>query len=45
MRITLAGDAERVKPGMVVDPGQLLTKLKALTEPMPVSKSQPVLVP
>lgn len=42
---TLAGDAERRKLGCVVDDGQLLTKLAALTVPMPVAKSQPVVVP
>jgi hypothetical protein len=40
----LAGDAEREKPGND-DDGQLLTKLAALTVPMPVAKSQPTLVP
>jgi hypothetical protein len=42
---TLLGDAEREKPGVDVDPGQLFTRLAALTVPMPVAKSQPVLVP
>ena len=41
----LAGDAERRKLGRVVDEGQLLTKLAAFTVPMPVAKSQPVVVP
>ena len=40
----LAGEAERVKLGCVEDVGQLLTKLAALTVPMPVAKSQPTLV-
>lgn len=43
--VTLAGEAERRKPGCVVDVGQLLTRLAALTVPMPVAKSQPVAVP
>lgn len=42
---TFAGDAERRKLGCVVDEGQLLTRLAALTVPMPVAKSQPVVVP
>lgn len=42
---TLAGEAERRKLGCVVDVGQLFTRLAALTEPMPVAKSQPVVVP
>jgi hypothetical protein len=43
--VTLAGEAERRKPGCVVDVGQLLTKLAAFTVPMPVAKSHPVVVP
>lgn len=43
--VTLAGEAERRKPGCVVKVGQLLTRLAALTVPMPVAKSQPVVVP
>lgn len=43
--VTLLGLDERPKPGIAVEPGQLLTKLKALTVPMPVAKSQPVVVP
>ena len=43
--VKLAGDAERRKFGWVVDEGQLLTKFVALTVPMPVAKSQPVVVP
>lgn len=43
--LTLEGEAERRKLGCVVDEGQLLTKLAALTVPMPVAKSQPVVVP
>lgn len=42
---TPAGDAERRKFGCVVDEGQLFTRLAALTVPMPVAKSQPVVVP
>ena len=41
----LAGDTESVKPGCVDEEGQLLTKLAALTVPMPVAKSQPTLAP
>lgn len=41
----LDGEAERRKPGCVVDPGQLFTRLAALTVPMPVAKSHPVVVP
>ena len=43
--VKLAGEAESRKPGCVVDVGQLLTKLAAFTVPMPVAKSQPVVVP
>lgn len=41
----LDGEAESRKLGCVVDEGQLFTKLAALTVPMPVAKSQPVVVP
>jgi hypothetical protein len=41
--IKLLGDAERLKFG--VDAGQLFAKLAALTLPIPVAKSQPVVVP
>lgn len=41
----LPGEAERVKLGCVEEDGQLLTKLAALTVPMPVAKSHPVVVP
>ncbi len=44
-KVKLAGDAERVKLGRGEDKGQLFTKLEALTVPMPVAKSQPVVVP
>jgi hypothetical protein len=44
-KVRLVGDAESVKLGCVVDPGQLLTKLAALTVPMPVAKSQPIDAP
>jgi len=44
-RVKLAGDAERVKPSCCEDEGQLLIKLAALIVPMPVAKSQPVVVP
>ena len=43
--VKLVGDAESVKLGCGVEPGQLLTKLAALTVPIPVAKSQPVMVP
>ena len=43
MMLRLLGDAERVKFG--VDDGQLFTRLAALTLPIPVAKSQPVVVP
>jgi hypothetical protein len=39
------GAAERLNPEMGVTPGQLLTKLVAFKLPMPVAKSQPVVVP
>ena len=42
--VKLAGAAESRKFGCVVEAGQLLTKLAALTVPMPVAKSQPVVV-
>ena len=44
-KVRLVGDAESVKLGCVVDPGQLFTRLAALTVPMPVAKSQPTVVP
>jgi len=44
-KVKLVGDAERVKLGPGADDGQLLTKLAALTVPMPVAKSQPIVVP
>jgi hypothetical protein len=44
-KFKLAGEAERVKPGCGVEASQLLTKLAALTVPMPVAKSQPTVVP
>jgi hypothetical protein len=43
--VKLAGDAERVKLGVGVEPGQLFTRLATLTVPIPVAKSQPVVVP
>ena len=43
--VKLAGDTERRKLGCVVDEGQLLTRFAAFTVPMPVAKSQPVVVP
>ena len=43
--VRLLGEALRLKPAMGVTPGQLLTKLAALTLPMPLAKSHPVLVP
>ena len=44
-KVKLVGDAERVNPGCGADEGQLLTRLAALTVPMPVAKSQPMVVP
>jgi hypothetical protein len=44
-KVKLAGDAESVKLGCDEDEGQLLTRLAALTVPMPVAKSHPVVVP
>lgn len=44
-RVKPAGDDESVKPGCVETVGQLLTRLAAFTVPMPVAKSQPVVVP
>jgi hypothetical protein len=41
--LTLLGDAESEKFGPVA--GQLFTRLAALTLPIPVAKSQPVVVP
>ena len=45
MKLRLLGEALRAKPWMGVDPGQLFTRLVALMEPIPVAKSQPVVVP
>ena len=42
--VKLVGDAESVKPGCDVV-GQLFTKFAAFTVPIPVAKSQPMLVP
>lgn len=44
-KVKLVGDAERVKPGCGAEAGQLLTRFAALTVPMPVAKSQPMVVP
>lgn len=44
-KVKLVGDAERVKLGCGAEPDQLLTKFAALTLPMPVAKSQPVVAP
>jgi hypothetical protein len=41
--VKLLGDAERAKCG--VEAGQLFTRLAAFTLPIPVAKSQPVIVP
>src|SRR5216684_644790 len=43
--VKLVGDVDSTKLGVTVDPGQLFTKLVALTAPMPVAKSQPTVVP
>jgi hypothetical protein len=39
------GDADNAKLGVVVNPPQLFTKFAALTVPMPVAKSQPIVAP
>jgi hypothetical protein len=44
-KVKLVGDAERVKLLCDANGGQLFTKLAALTVPMPVAKSQPMVVP
>ena len=44
-KFKLAGDAESVKLGCDEVDGQLFTRLAALTLPMPVAKSHPVVVP
>ena len=43
--VKLLGEADSTKPVVGADPGQLFTKLAALRVPMPVAKSQPVVVP
>lgn len=43
--VRLAGDAARTKLGVLEVPGQLLTRLVALSVPMPVAKSHPTFVP
>ena len=45
VRVMLAGDADREKPGIGPPPGQLFTRFAAFTVPMPVAKSQPVVAP
>ena len=42
--VKLAGEAESEK-SCAEEPGQLLTRFVALTVPMPVAKSQPMVVP
>ena len=44
-KFKLAGDAKSVKLGCDEDEGQLFTRLAALTVPMPVAKSHPVVAP
>jgi hypothetical protein len=44
-KVRLTGDAESVKLGCGVPTDQLLTKFAALRVPMPVAKSQPMVVP
>jgi hypothetical protein len=44
-KVKLVGDAESVKLGCSTEPDQLFTKFAALTLPMPVAKSHPVVVP
>jgi hypothetical protein len=43
--LKLPGDAERVKLGFGPPVGQLVTRFVAFTVPIPVAKSQPVVVP
>ena len=43
--VTLLGAAERENPGIGPPVGQLATRLVAFNEPIPVAKSQPVVVP
>jgi len=43
--VKLAGDVDKRKFGCEEEEGQLLTRLAALIVPMPVAKSQPVVVP
>src|SRR6266849_5288600 len=45
MKLRLLGEAARAKPWMGVDPGQLFTRFVALIVPIPVAKSQPVVLP
>ena len=45
MKVRLVGEAVSAKPWIGFDPGQLFTRLVALMEPIPVAKSQPVVVP
>jgi hypothetical protein len=42
---TLLGEADNVKLGVCVDPGQFATRFAAFTVPIPVAKSHPVDVP
>ena len=44
-KVNVVGDAESVKPGCEEDDGQLFTKFAALTVPIPVAKSHPIVVP
>jgi hypothetical protein len=44
-KVRLLGEVDSRKLGVDVDPGQLFTKLVALSVPMPVAKSQPKCVP
>ena len=45
LMVMLLGNVERKKPGASPPAGQLFTKLAALSVPIPVAKSQPVVVP
>src|SRR5467141_793626 len=45
VKVRLLGEVDTRKLGIDVDPGQLFTKLAALSVPMPVAKSQPTRVP
>jgi hypothetical protein len=43
--VKLLGESERAKFGFCAEAGQLFTRLAAFTLPIPVAKSQPIVVP